>query len=162
MRHVGLRVIRPGSPGGRSCPGRSAARRFRCGGGEGSIALATAEGASRVFPVEGASVSNVGFGVIGLGMGRNHAKIIRETQGAALVAIADLDESRGREQEKALGAPWYADYREMLKRPEVDVAMVCTPSGLHHVMAVDAARAGKHVLTDKPMDVSLRNADAMI
>ncbi len=107
-------------------------------------------------------MSDVRFGVIGLGMGRNHCKWIREADGAQLVAIADLDETTGLEQQKALEAEFYVDYNVMLKRPDVDVVMVCTPSGLHHRMAIDAARAGKHVLTDKPMDVTLEKADAMI
>ena len=107
-------------------------------------------------------MSDIGFGVIGLGMGRNHAKWILECEGATVTALADLDPERGKEQEKALGAPWHPDYREMIERPDVDVVMVCTPSGMHHEMAIAAARAGKHVLTDKPMDITLENADAMI
>jgi len=107
-------------------------------------------------------VSDVRFGVVGLGMGRNHARRIRECDGASLVAIADLDEERGREQEKELEAPWYRDYKEMIELPDVDVVFVGVPSGLHHRIAIDAAQAGKHVLTDKPMDITLENADAMI
>jgi len=99
---------------------------------------------------------------MGLGMGRNRCELVSKTEGAALRAVADLNEDRAREVASRYGIDWYRDYDELLAREDVDVVYVLTPSGLHAEMAVGAARAGKHVITTKPMCVSLKQADAMI
>jgi predicted dehydrogenase len=51
---------------------------------------------------------------------------------------------------------------EMLADPEIDAVCICTPSGMHADMAVDAAKAGKHVMSEKPMDITLDKMDLMI
>ena len=108
------------------------------------------------------STDSVGFGVIGLGMGNVRARFIHETDGARLVAVAELDEERGRKAVSDYGVEWYRDYRRMLERDDIDVINVMTPSGTHADFAVEAAQAGKHVVTTKPIDVSLERADRMI
>lgn len=104
----------------------------------------------------------VRFGVIGLGMGAARCKMIAATPGARLVAVADLDPKRREKIGAEYRVEGYAEYRKMLERKDLDVVMVMTPSGLHGKIGMDAAAAGKHVVTTKPIDVSLENADALI
>ena len=104
-----------------------------------------------------------GVGIAGAGtIGAVHARALDELQGARLVAVAEVHEVTGRKLAKAHGAEWHAELGELLARPDVDVVVICTPSGLHPDQAVAAARAGKHVITEKPMATTLEGADRMI
>jgi len=102
------------------------------------------------------------FGVIGLGMGAARCKMISTTPGARLVAVADLDPARREKIASQYKVEAYDDYRKMLHRKDLDVVMVMTPSGLHGKIGMEVAAAGKHVVTTKPVDVTLQNADALI
>ena len=104
----------------------------------------------------------VGFGVIGLGMGAARARLIHETNGARLVAVADIDEARGHKAAAEYDIDWYDDYRRMLERDDIDVVMIMTPSGTHADFATVIAQAGKHVISTKPIEVTLERADQMI
>ncbi|MEW6358405.1 MAG: Gfo/Idh/MocA family oxidoreductase [Planctomycetota bacterium] len=104
----------------------------------------------------------IGIGIVGLGIGRSRAKLVKQTDGARLVAVCDLDEGRGRKAEKEFQTEWIRDYDEMLARNDIDVVMVMTPSGMHAKMGIHAAQAGKHVVTTKPIDVKLDAIDALI
>lgn len=96
----------------------------------------------------------VGYAVVGLGVGQNHVKAAAKAEGGRLVAICDLRDDRLTETSaKFPEAKTYKSFEEMLKDPEIDVVSICTPSGLHADMAIQALRAGKHVLTEKPMDI---------
>jgi predicted dehydrogenase len=104
-----------------------------------------------------------GVGIAGAGtIGAVHAGALDELQGARLVAVAEAREVTGRKLAEAHGAEWHAELGELLARPDVDVVVICTPSGLHPDQAVAAARAGKHVITEKPMATTLEDADRMI
>lgn len=104
----------------------------------------------------------VGFGVVGLGMGQTHCRDITDAQGARLVAVCDVDESRLNPVAEKYQARKFARYEEMLRDSEIDVVNVCTYSGMHADMAIAAMEAGKHVISEKPADVSLAKIDAMI
>ena len=104
----------------------------------------------------------VGFAVVGLGMGRSRARQIVETEGAEVKIVVDINAGLAEEVGQELGCSWTADLDEALGRQDVDVVMVMTPSGLHAEVGVEAARAGKHVLTTKPMDVSTAACDRLI
>ena len=104
----------------------------------------------------------VGFGVIGLGMGAARAKLIHATDGARLVAVADINEERGQKAAAEYDIDWYEDYRRMLERDDIDVIMVMTPSGTHADFGEVVAQAGKHVVSTKPIDVTLESADRLI
>ncbi|SVC23270.1 uncharacterized protein METZ01_LOCUS276124, partial [marine metagenome] len=93
----------------------------------------------------------VGFGVIGLGMGAARAKLIHATDGARLVAVADINEERGQKAAAEYDIDWYEDYRRMLERDDIDVIMVMTPSGTHADFGEVVAQAGKHVVSTKPI-----------
>ncbi len=104
-----------------------------------------------------------GVGIVGAGtIGAVHAGALDELQDARLVAVVAAREVTGRKFAEAQGTEWHARLVELLARPEVDVVVICTPSGLHPDQAVAAARAGKHVITEKPMAVTLEGADQMI
>ena len=103
-----------------------------------------------------------GFAVVGLGMGRNRARQVVETEGAELRAVVDLNEALAREVGAEMGCEWCSDLDDVLGRGDVDVVFVMTPSGLHAKIGVQAISAGKHVVTTKPMDVSTAACDELI
>ncbi len=104
----------------------------------------------------------VGFAVVGLGMGHNRSRIIQETDGAELKVVVDLDKTRLKRVSSELGVEGTTDLDAALNRDDVDVVMVMTPSGTHAGLGIQAARAGKHVITTKPMDVSTGACDRLI
>lgn len=108
------------------------------------------------------SDGRVGFGIIGLGIGLSRCEMLQEAPEARLVAVSDLVKDKARATAEKFGADWYSDYHKMLERPDIDVVGVYTPSGLHRDIALDVAKAGKHVLTTKPMEISFERADAII
>ncbi len=104
-----------------------------------------------------------GVGITGAGtIGAVHAEALSKIEGARLVAVTSTREATGRQLADAHGAGWHADLRELLARPDVDAVILCTPSGLHAAETVAAARARKHVITEKPMATTLADADRMI
>ena len=105
----------------------------------------------------------VRFGVIGCGViGTVHAEVLQSVRGARLVAVADAVPEAAKKVAERYGVAWYQDYREMLARADIDAVTIGTPSGMHAEQAIEAARAGKHVLTEKPMAIHLADADRMI
>jgi UDP-N-acetyl-2-amino-2-deoxyglucuronate dehydrogenase len=104
----------------------------------------------------------VRFAVVGLGMGRNRAQLITETAGAELACVVDLNQDLARKAGEDFGCDWVTDLDDALGRSDVDVVMVMTPSGLHAELGVRCAAAGKHVITTKPMDVSLEACDRLL
>lgn len=103
------------------------------------------------------------FGIIGCGViGKVHADQLVGVQGAKLVAVADVNPERAQAVANKYGVDWHSNYEEMLQRADIDVVNVCTPSGLHADMGITAAKAGKHVIVEKPMDISLAKADELI
>ncbi len=95
-------------------------------------------------------------------MGRAHCRCLMGEKRARLVAVCDIDTARGKVVEAEFGVPWYANYARMLKNDDVDICIVATPSGMHARFAIQAARAGKHVLCEKPIEVDLRSARRMV
>ncbi len=81
---------------------------------------------------------------------------------AELVAVADQNPKIGPRLEEELGIPFYRDHRQMLADLQPDVAVIVTPHPFHAPLAIDALRAGAHVLVEKPISVHVGEADAMI
>ena len=102
------------------------------------------------------------FGIVGLGMGANRAKITAQTDGAKLVCVCDILEDKARKVSDELNCDWTTDYEKMLARDDIDAVGVLTPSGMHADFSMMAARAGKHVFTTKPMDILLEKCDELI
>ncbi|MGI6207682.1 MAG: Gfo/Idh/MocA family protein [Anaerolineae bacterium] len=97
------------------------------------------------------------------GIGAFHARYITEIEGAELVAVADIKERNAKALSEKFGLKqYYTDYHDLLARPDIDVVNICTPSGTHGEIAIAAARAGKHVIVEKPMDITVEKADAII
>ncbi len=101
------------------------------------------------------SDGTIGFGVVGLGVGRSRAKMVAECSDAELVAVCDIDEERLRPFAEEMGCEAYTDYRAMAERDDIDCVLAMTPSGMHAPMAIECMKRGKHVATTKPMDVRL-------
>ena len=104
-----------------------------------------------------------GFGIIGCGMIANfHAKAIADCKGAKLVACFDNFASAADKLAATYGCKAYHNLDEMLADPKVDVVTIGTPSGAHMEPAVAAAKAGKHVIVEKPLEITLKRCDAII
>ena len=104
----------------------------------------------------------VNFAVVGLGMGSNRARMIKNTDGAELKCIVDLQADLAKKMGEELGTEWTTDLDDVLGRDDIDGVMVMTPSGTHAEIGIRAAMAGKHVVTTKPMDVSTEACDRLI
>ena len=103
------------------------------------------------------------FGIVGCGrISKNHFDAIRRVDGLTLAAVADVDSERARTAGEQLGVPSFKNLDEMLRGVDLDVVTVCTPSGMHAAQGAAAARAGKHVVTEKPMAISLAQADELV
>jgi UDP-N-acetyl-2-amino-2-deoxyglucuronate dehydrogenase len=108
-------------------------------------------------------LKKLGFGIIGAGaISPLHIYGIDACEGARLAAIADVSEERARAIGQERDIPWYTDYHEMLADPDVDVVCILTPSGLRAPVCIDAARAGKHIVAEKPLEVTLEKVDSII
>ena len=119
----------------------------------------------------------VGIGIVGIGfMGMIHYLASRRVEGAKVVALCSRDS-------KKLAGDWtsiqgnfgprgtqmdlselalYEDYSAMLKDPQIDLVDLCVPNDLHSRLTIEALRAGKNVLVEKPIALSLAEADAMV
>lgn len=84
--------------------------------------------------------------------------------GAKLVAVCDLQSSRAEAIGKKHALPYFSSHLEMLRSmgDQIDVVSILTPSGLHATHTIDVAKMGKHVVVEKPMALTLPDADAMI
>jgi predicted dehydrogenase len=105
----------------------------------------------------------IGLGVVGCGMiSHFHAKAMAEIRGAKLVACFDRSSERAGQLASEYGCTPYDSLDEMLADPNVDAVSICTPSGAHMEPAVAAAKAGKHVIIEKPLEITLKRCDAII
>ncbi|MDR1709095.1 MAG: Gfo/Idh/MocA family oxidoreductase [Candidatus Accumulibacter sp.] len=108
-------------------------------------------------------MEKVRFGIIGAGMIANfHAEAIAATPGAELMAVCDSDAARAGEFARKRGIACFGDLDDFLARAPIDAVTVATPTGLHAAVAIPAARAGKHVLCEKPLDVTAEKAQAIV
>ena len=106
---------------------------------------------------------NIRIALVGCGrISRNHFDAISRVSGLELVAVADPVSERARAAGEQNGVPAFESLEAMLLAVECDVVTIATPSGLHPVHGIEAANAGKHVVSEKPMAISLAGADALI
>src|SRR6202158_3850854 len=107
----------------------------------------------------------LGFAIVGCGMiARFHARALAEVPRARLVALVSRHEANSRALALAVGPPCdiYSDVKSLVDRRDVDVVIVTTPSGAHMEPAVVAAEAGKHIVVEKPLEVTLERCDRII
>ncbi len=111
----------------------------------------------------GAPQDAIRVALLGCGrISRNHLEAIAVIPELRLVSVADVDIARAREVGAAHGVPAFASLDEMCAAVASDLVAICTPSGLHPQHGIAAAHAGRHVLTEKPMAISLTGADALV
>jgi predicted dehydrogenase len=104
-----------------------------------------------------------GFGIVGCGMISGfHAKAIADVKGARLAACFDTREDAAVKFGAEHDCQPYNKLEAMLANPKVDIVTIATPSGAHMEPAVAAARAGKHVIVEKPLEITLKKCDRMI
>lgn len=102
------------------------------------------------------------FGIIGCGLISNwHADAINLIEGAELAGATDVNEDARKAFAAKYGIKAYDSVEDLLES-DVDVVSVCTPSGLHAPLAIQAANSGKHIIVEKPMAITLKQADDMI
>ena len=107
--------------------------------------------------------ANLRIAVVGAGViGRLHARAIAEAEGAELAAVVDVDEERAKEVGGEHGVSSYRSLRDLVDSGGVDAITIGVPSGSHAAVGMEAAGFGLHVLCEKPIDVSLQAADALI
>jgi predicted dehydrogenase len=105
----------------------------------------------------------LGFGIVGAGViAATHAQAIAKVPGARLAAVTDTSHESAKKFAEANGSAAEPDLAALLERDDVDVVTVCVPSGLHAQVGVAAAGAGKHLVVEKPIDVTLEAADRLI
>ena len=102
-------------------------------------------------------------GVIGCGFwGKNHARIYNDLDTAELVAVSDLNEQSACSLGERYGADHYGNVGALLKRNDVEMVSICTPTVTHADIALAAMEAGKHVLVEKPMTSTVAEAESLI
>lgn len=105
----------------------------------------------------------IGFGIIGCGMISSwHAQAIIKTQDARLIAVTDVNEKSRNDFAKEFDAEAVSTVEELLSRDDIDIICICTPSGLHAPLAIQAANAGRHIVVEKPMAITMKEADDII
>ena len=107
----------------------------------------------------------VRVGVIGLGsQGKVHlSKYAGLPDQAEIIAVSDVIPATAEEMGRRFGAKaWYTDYGKLIGRSDIDAVSICVPNSLHADVAVASAEAGKHILLEKPMAVSLDDADRIL
>lgn len=105
----------------------------------------------------------VGFAVVGAGLvGPRHAEAAARAPGGRLVAVVDTVAERAQPLAEQYGADWYTDLDPVLARDDVHVICICLPTRLHLDIGERAVAAGKHVVMEKPLELTLERADRLL
>jgi UDP-N-acetyl-2-amino-2-deoxyglucuronate dehydrogenase len=103
------------------------------------------------------------FCIVGAGfISGVHAQALAQIPEATITVVCDKSEKAAAALADKAGAAWMTDYRQAVELDDVDVVCVCTPSGTHAEIAVAAAEAGKHLVVEKPLDVTLERVDRIV
>ncbi|WVN42110.1 Gfo/Idh/MocA family oxidoreductase [beta proteobacterium MWH-UniP1] len=105
------------------------------------------------------------FALVGCGrIAKRHSELLglKQIKGAQLVAVCDLVEGKAKKIGEQFSVPYYVDMHKMMQKENVDVVVVLTESGNHAKNVVALAKYGKHVIVEKPMALTLDDADSMI
>jgi len=108
--------------------------------------------------------SKVRVALIGCGrVARVHAQALKRLQETELKAVVDIVEEKAKFFSETYDVKdWYTDYHKVIERDDIDAVEICLPHYLHAEVAINAMKSGKHVLTEKPMAITLEDADKMI
>ncbi len=105
----------------------------------------------------------LGIAIVGAGnIGKVRAQVIRRSSASRVLAVSDIDVTRAKALAAMIGAREALDWQAVVRDPEVDAVIVCTPTKFHVAAAMEALRAGKHVLCEKPLARSVSEADALV
>lgn len=108
-------------------------------------------------------MNKVRYGVISAsGMAQTHMNAIRINRNAELIAVCDIDRERLDACTEKYGVLGTTDYKELLRRDDIDAVVICTPDQLHREMLTEALACGKHVLCEKPMALTEEDCRAMV
>jgi len=108
-------------------------------------------------------LKKIGVAVIGVGFwGRNHARVYMEIPEAELIGVCDIDPKRAKETAERYGVEAYTDSRKLLRRNDVDAVSICTWTTTHAKETIRALKAGKHVLVEKPIASTIREAKQIV
>jgi predicted dehydrogenase len=108
-------------------------------------------------------MSKIGIGIIGTGsIVKTYVKCIEELEDTKLIALYTASSNRAKDAENLFGAPLLNDLEAFLSHPEIDLVCICNKSGLHGEAAIHVAQAGKHILCEKPLEVTTEKVDAII
>jgi len=103
------------------------------------------------------------FGIIGAGLIADfHAKAIGDIPNAKFAGCCDRLPEKAKKLADKYGARAFEDYQQMLDNNEIDIVTIATPSGFHAEPTIAAAEAGKHVICEKPLEITLERIDSMI
>ncbi|HEY3328545.1 MAG TPA: Gfo/Idh/MocA family oxidoreductase [Capsulimonadaceae bacterium] len=107
--------------------------------------------------------SAVRYALMGSGdIAKVHARVIDATRCATLVAVSSRNRATGAGLAARYDCDYEPDYGALLKRGDIDAVAIATPGGTHADLAIAAANAGKHVVVEKPLDVTVKKVDAII
>ena len=110
-----------------------------------------------------AGAKQVRLGVIGLGiMGQEHARVIKSNPLLKLAGATDAQPNTGRKVAADLGCKWFDSAEDMIKSGDVDAVVIATPHWQHASIAVSGLKAGLHVLCEKPLSVTVAQADDVL
>ncbi len=106
----------------------------------------------------------VKIGIIGTGgMGRYHAGILKKMEDVKIVSACDIDGNSLNNFKNEFGVEEiYKDFKEMLKKSEIDAVICATPTHLHYKIVIEGAKAKKHIFCEKPIAINLKQAEKMI
>src|ERR1700750_244445 len=104
------------------------------------------------------------FSLVGAGViGKQHGLVMSQLADRIdLVAVVDIDLARAQDLAAKRGGTPYASLTEALAAEEIDVVSVCVPTGRHGEVAIEALRAGKHVIVEKPAEITTARTDDII
>lgn len=103
------------------------------------------------------------FAIVGCGfIAKKHAQAIQNIEGTQLIAVCDRVPSLMHPYVEEYEAKPYTDIEEMLKNDAIDIVCICTPSGTHAMLAELIASHGKHIVVEKPIAMTMEDADRMI
>ena len=106
----------------------------------------------------------IGAAVIGLGVGMLHCEGYAKSRHAKLLAVCvkEREEKLGKARKRFGKVDTYKGYKEVLERDDIDVVSVVTPNYTHYQIAMEAIKAGKHVMLEKPMALTLEEAQSLV
>ena len=108
-------------------------------------------------------MKKIGVAVIGVGFwGRNHARVYMEIPEAELIGVCDIDAKRAKETAEKYGVEAYTDSKKLLKRSDIDAVSICTWTTTHAKETIKALKAGKHVLVEKPIASTVKEAKRIV